>query len=80
MDQRGDSLIFSCDGCGAVSIAVDAPLTDTSLVKCCGCGADLGPWGYFLDDLHWTLAELGVAPVRRPRPSPPRIRTDPPRR
>jgi hypothetical protein len=65
MDNRADSPIFSCDQCGSVSVTVDGPLTDSAPVVCCGCGTSFGPWRFFLDEVSWTLANLGVTYVRQ---------------
>ena len=65
MDQGADSPIFSCDECGSVSVVMDGPLTDNTPVICGGCGTDLGPWRFFLDEIGWTLANLGVTYVRQ---------------
>jgi hypothetical protein len=65
MDQAADSPIFCCDNCGSVSVVVDGPLSDTAPVKCGGCGTDLGPWRFFVDEVSWTLANLGATYVRQ---------------
>jgi hypothetical protein len=62
--------IFNCDECGSVSIVVEAPLTETSAVRCCGCRAYFGPWCLFLDELHTRLACLGATHVRQKAASP----------
>ena len=59
MDKRTDSPVFCCGECGSVSIAVEAPCTETSAVTCCDCRAYLGPWCLFLD-----VAQIGVADVQ----------------
>jgi hypothetical protein len=56
MEQRANAPTFNCDECGSVSIVVEAPLTETSAVRCCGCRAYFGPWCLFLDELHTRLA------------------------
>jgi hypothetical protein len=65
MEQRTNAPTFNCEECGSVSIAVEAPLTEASAVRCCGCRAYLGPWCLFLDELHWRLACLGASHVRQ---------------
>lgn len=65
MDKRTDSPTFACGACGSIRITVEAPLTETSAVKCCDCGAYFAPWCLFVDELHWRLVKLGAAYVQQ---------------
>lgn len=38
---------FACDACGSPAIVLPEQLHESSMIRCSGCGGELGSWGAF---------------------------------
>lgn len=58
---------FACDHCGSPSIMLPDCPADQSLIRCSGCGGELGSWGGFKARARQVIMDEVRAGVADPR-------------
>lgn len=70
MTIRTDFPSFVCDACGESNLVIEGPFTDTSAVRCAGCGEPMGPFDVFVDELKTRLRLKGYLQDSASRSTP----------